>query len=1626
MFSYIEKRRKKWSHLFGSIGRIDRRIRRCTSTDLVPQLLGMFDELARRGNGYEDHQVVLSASCNIPAALQKRLSLVPHSQRGSIFGQLCGEATKKGSSCNSGSNSNSNNSHRDKKSEDMCERTKDTDTKSTIDVVVTQHLVRNNKDDDDNDDDDNNSNSNNNNNNSNNNKNNNNNDDDDDDENEDDDEEEDEEEEEEEEEEERERERKRKEVVKVEKENDGNRLSINVIVENDKKKKNSYVQETNNSKNSNGGTLTQLRYKRRCRSGRPLSGSSIASSTSSSGCSNQGNPSSATNPYLASVESLADTCASSQGSGDSGVVTVSEASCRIGNVTNGQRRDSAEGDTSSHRPRYCDPHRNPVERVLLEIVDTEAIYVEHLRQVIQGYLIFWRDDPTLFVHQLQLSDLFSNIEDIFKFNREFLKEIEKCAFDPVCVANTFIKHNSGFKVYTEYCTNYPRTVSVLTDLMGQEEMAKAFRERQAALDHALPLGSFLLKPVQRILKYHLLLENLSKEYGAGCDARENEAEGRSAIEGALAAMTGIAKHINAMKRRHEHAVRVQEIQSLLYGWSGPDLTTSGELIAEGRFRMRGAKAPRHAFLFDRMLLLTKKKEDGLLVYKAHIMCSNLMLIESIPGEPLSFHVIPFDNPRLQYTLQARNLEQKREWTLQIKRVILENYNAVIPSHARQLFLQLGQTQHEDDSTTDKSSAKKLYSAPPEYLEKRKQERERRRSETGIRHKFKKNTRKSESPAITTTEDSPASLRKNPNNETEMHDSRDQNLNRCTDGRTLKVKDRFTGWRRKSEPGFQSYVSLNQSDEDQKEVTADMETTLVESDRTINTSNEDNNKPTNSQQVETKENNEQLQTATTPAVAQTVEEIVGHILMQNQEFQKLLEKQRTSSSINVRQQQRFNKRISADTSDESDCENANYVGGTLNNRVRTSHRETQRLVRTNNAWNSLSTVNNTRDNTPQPALRLLYDNLKSSDGKTTSVHETMNTKNNVNRVHEKRALFEAFKRQSIVTESKIIKTALRIRENSTSANDDSNDTTIRTSNDQDYSEKANEVELSPERKDKINDIDQQQDIIKETDESKGFGNYDNLQHVWDGLKEEQDVNGSDSPTRPAVWLTKLCEGLPTSPQKCGSLPRSFQINPNSQLSVTKSRFLQRDGKPMTERPFTIASDKPAEINLEDMERYASSCQPEGRIAKFPTSVSTSTSTFFCSLDDTLTDAYSEIHMVSSPTTTNIHPDHKIYRANGSTRFKNVLSKAGSRLQGLRNTLSTETLECSEEIERTKYFRSLSNGKSKRKGKSKHSRESSSDIEELVGCVPATGGPSDYRIPSLYYKQGSSSLGARIAQSDYADPTVLFAENKRNSNEETRKIKEKVKENNERDKVEEEDDDGDDDDDDEDDDDDDEEEEDEEGSSRGTNCRESETDSFYERSFEVIENYVDVDGEEVFRDSAIFSDADDVLLMRTDTGGGGGGGGGGGSGSGGATTSSGNKQKVAPPVPAKKKSECSSVSTIFSNIVQENNTIGKPYVAQKPDYLKIKSIFLRAQSNNSSSNSNSNSNSNNSNSPESKISLLRSSFMKRDVDRKCTTNDVGLIEESGDIGNDDKDDVSAGQSQAGWVKKIVCQLQGHVET
>uniref|UniRef100_A0A3Q1IHN1 Pleckstrin homology and RhoGEF domain containing G1 n=1 Tax=Anabas testudineus TaxID=64144 RepID=A0A3Q1IHN1_ANATE len=321
--------------------------------------------------------------------------------------------------------------------------------------------------------------------------------------------------------------------------------------------------------------------------------------------------------------------------------------------------------------------RTYVDRVVQEILDTERTYVQDLRSIVEDYLECISNQCRLALSSEDKGSLFGNIQDIYHFNRDLLHDLEKCNADPVAIAECFVSKSEEFHIYTQYCTNYPRSVAVLTECMRNKALAKFFRERQESLRHSLPLGSYLLKPVQRILKYHLLLHEIANHM-------EKDTETYEVVHEAIDTMQRVAWHINDMKRKHEHAVRLQEIQSQLTNWKGPDLIGYGELVLEGTFRLQRAKNERTLFLFDKLLLITKKREETY-TYKAHILCCNLMLVEVIPKEPLSFSVFHYKNPKLQHTVQAKSQQDKRMWILHLKRLILENHPAKIPAKVRATY-----------------------------------------------------------------------------------------------------------------------------------------------------------------------------------------------------------------------------------------------------------------------------------------------------------------------------------------------------------------------------------------------------------------------------------------------------------------------------------------------------------------------------------------------------------------------------------------------------------------------------------------------------------------------------------------------------------------------------------------------------------------------------------------------------------------------------------------------------------------------------------------------------------------------------------------------------------------------------
>ncbi|XP_023701495.1 uncharacterized protein LOC111861290 isoform X2 [Cryptotermes secundus] len=1203
---------------------------------------------------------------------------------------------------------------------------------------------------------------------------------------------------------------------------------------------------------------------------RPLSISSIASSSSSSSgtssCSGAGGRRLGAAPkssaYLASIESLEDDSDDPENGGGGGggggakqrLHHQKPIGSRAERLKGGSGGSQGSGDSGvcspcsyisspcppPGRPRYCDPHLNYMDRVVMEIVETEGVYVRDLQQVIEGYLDIWRAAPSCPLSNKQLADLFNNIEDIYKFNSGFLSELEKCGLDPVLVAQSFVRNNMGFSIYTQYCTNYPRTVSVLTELMRQEATVRLFRERQAALQHTLPLGSYLLKPVQRILKYHLLLQNIVKHY-------VYEAEGYKDIVDALSAMTGIAHHINNMKRRHEHAVRVQEIQSLLYGWEGEDLTTFGELCAEGAFRVYGAKALRHAFLFDRMLLITKKKEEGILGYKTHIMCSNLMLIESVPGEPLSFHVIPFDNPRLQYTLQARNLEQKREWTLQLKRVILENYNAVIPSHARQLVMELGQNRTDDEILADKATPKRQHSAP-EYLEKRKQERDRRKSETGLRYRLRR-SRKSDvgSSGGGTEQTSPLLQRRGrrASSSSRDHSESREESNRSTSPHA-KMKDRFGSWRRKSEPGCYSAGVSNSKKSpklavapvtDNQEVPSEVQNDLHEDIRSrerrvslcIESSSADLCENicggTADDSIDSeydgklgthsaimceeggdgrKESNEEQ--------AKTLEEIVSQLLMQNHEFQKILKKQQRHVNLRHRLTNFVNGTSAGcgmqdETTDtENDDEDGVYEtlsitasasvasrpGATSGQSYRAHRQAHMRALR-----NEQKSITSKSHHCESPLLESEYVTLMChrEDENIDRSQCLSNTKFN-KKVDASMEAVDPLRGCSV---------------------------SVYTSSATDVANKREWLHSHSAPIDEKSDREGRRCTFEWDKDRNGFGNYDNLQHIWESVRRQQEeirclaereergeggdgedillnlrrtrsfscqggdddtrqqqqclpssmsqasLDATNIPTLPAVWLKQQGEHLATPNKKSGSLPRSFQLGHDihtpphegsSKGGSFRSRLLTRDGRLCPDRPFTIASDKPPEINFEDIERYIEESNTRHVRHRFPLNAGDTTE------DDSMTD------YTATPNTSlnelNVHPEYKIYRPSVSkASLKHVISSVSNKLAGMR--MSSETLESNDgEVEHERLLQ-----KERRASKLVYAlaRQYSKTLKQRIRNIMGEDSTEEYydvvqhQTPSPVqtcapvlpiYKQGSSSLGARIAHcsSEYADPRQLY--------------------------------------------------------------------------------------------------------------------------------------------------------------------------------------------------------------------------------------------------------------------------------
>uniref|UniRef100_A0A8C9UT13 Rho guanine nucleotide exchange factor 9 n=1 Tax=Spermophilus dauricus TaxID=99837 RepID=A0A8C9UT13_SPEDA len=86
--------------------------------------------------------------------------------------------------------------------------------------------------------------------------------------------------------------------------------------------------------------------------------------------------------------------------------------------------EEQEEDTSTSHHKHSENKHQMRTNVIQEIMNTERVYIKHLKDICEGYIRQCRKHTGMFT-VAQLATIFGNIEDIYKFQRKFLKDLEK-------------------------------------------------------------------------------------------------------------------------------------------------------------------------------------------------------------------------------------------------------------------------------------------------------------------------------------------------------------------------------------------------------------------------------------------------------------------------------------------------------------------------------------------------------------------------------------------------------------------------------------------------------------------------------------------------------------------------------------------------------------------------------------------------------------------------------------------------------------------------------------------------------------------------------------------------------------------------------------------------------------------------------------------------------------------------------------------------------------------------------------------------------------------------------------------------------------------------------------------------
>ncbi|KAJ8278018.1 hypothetical protein GJAV_G00082880 [Gymnothorax javanicus] len=242
---------------------------------------------------------------------------------------------------------------------------------------------------------------------------------------------------------------------------------------------------------------------------------------------------------------------------------------------------------------------------LSEIKQTEEKYTETLESIEKFFMIPLRK----FLSTVEIEKVFVNIPDLVKVHKSLMLEVQDSILNKNAqnLYQIFIANKERLLIYGKYCSHVETAIAILDEICKEKEDVRLKLEEcsKRANNGKFTLRDLLVVPMQRVLKYHLLLQELVKH--------TQDAADKSNLRTALDAMKDLAQYVNEVKRDNETLREIEQYQKSIENLN-QSLRNYGRPKGDGEVRVasvdKRAKQDRHIFLFDVAVIVCKRRGDN--------------------------------------------------------------------------------------------------------------------------------------------------------------------------------------------------------------------------------------------------------------------------------------------------------------------------------------------------------------------------------------------------------------------------------------------------------------------------------------------------------------------------------------------------------------------------------------------------------------------------------------------------------------------------------------------------------------------------------------------------------------------------------------------------------------------------------------------------------------------------------------------------------------------------------------------------------------------------------------------------------------------------------------------------------